>query len=88
MKVKPMDKLVVVVLARRASATALDAIARISRHIRDAERAGDTSGAALLYPQLYRARRRYWAAQATLSANPLPRNRHHRARLALKPESN
>jgi hypothetical protein len=70
-----MNKLVLIVHATRASAAALDAIARIGRHIRDAERAGDTSGAALLYPQLCRAQRRYAAARATLAANPLPRDR-------------
>ena len=70
-----MNKLAAIVHATRASATAIDAIARISRHIRDAERVGDTAGAALLYPQLCRAQRRYATAQAVLAANPLPGDR-------------
>lgn len=67
-----MADLTAVVRATRASARAIDAIARISREIRDYERRGDTRSAALLYPKLCAAQRRYHAAQLVLAVNPLP----------------
>jgi uncharacterized protein (DUF2252 family) len=67
-----MSDLIAIVKATRSSASALQTIARVSRQIREAERCGDTAQAAMLYPALSRAQRRYDRAQAILAANPLP----------------
>lgn len=58
-----------ILLATRDSARAIQAIARLSRQVRDAERDGRACAAE--YRALARARARYARAQQTLAQRPL-----------------